>query len=64
MRIVKKKGEFTLNEVRKICFSCQRYDNFNFKCPFLEIEVVACTRVEHGKDEYSEVVEVELNECK
>lgn len=62
MRIVKKKGEFTLNEVRKICFHCQRFNDRNFHCPFSGIEVVACTIVNREEDDYSKVVEVELNE--
>ena len=62
MIIVKKRGEFTLNEVRKICFYCNHNTDDTFKCPFLGIEIVECTRVKYGQDDYSEVVEVKINE--
>ena len=62
MRIVKKRGEFTLNEVRKICYFCQRLDDEKFQCPFAYIDIVNCTRVDKAEDEFSQVVEVELNE--
>lgn len=62
MRIVKKIGEFTLNEVRKICSYCNQNDDEAFKCPFLGCEVVACTNVKKGQEDYSEEVEVLLYE--
>ena len=62
MRLVKKRGDFTLNEVRKVCFNCQRFNDDNFMCPFSGIEVVACTKVDREEDEYSQVVEVKIGE--